>query len=394
MTVTPTVTPTHAFLINSQCPTFSNALPKGLAKGVISYWGRYSTFGVLLNLENEQKDLLPGGNGAKAFVSLDRNKIAYSDHDPNTLVSFLVVRVLNDQKKIELPWPSPQHGLSNWIDNERLLLTDYSNDPPYSNLVLDPVTNETILLIPDFPNISRKEIDWNSAGSAAYNQTLDYVVYAEWDEAKNEHKYVLWHIPSQTKLAELPGNSYGGFSVAYAELLPIDGVSYNPPVWSTDDTRVVVISSSPGNSKVDEIFAMTKDGDTQQLTEFFSQFEENNIRTLSWAPDGRQLAFFMTTELGAFGVPRNERLAILDTETREVKLYCLDGDIVGTRAGMFIGDEEQAPAPLWSSDGTQIVVENRYEGDASRLDLLDIPSNTAYEIGQNMQPLGWMLSEP
>jgi len=392
-TFTPTITPTPTFLVNSQCPALSNSRPAGLAKGIVSFWGRNRTFEVLLNLENGQKSLLPGGNGAQAIVSQDRNMIAYSEHDPNTLAMSLVVHVLNEDKKIEIPWPSSRGDLSRWQDNTHLLFTDYSTDPPYAHFVLNPFTDEKILL-PDFPNVSDKLINWERAGSAVYDQTLEYVVYAAWDEALSKHEYVLWHIPSQTEMAILPGNSYGGYSVAYAELIPIDGVSYNPPVWSTADTRVAVISSAPDNSKVDEIFTMDKDGNIQQLTEFSNQFEQANIRTLSWSPDGKMLAFFITTEPGSYRTPRNEQLAILDTMANHVTIYCIDGDVVGTRAGMFIGDDQQTPAPLWSPDGSQLIIENRYGEDASRLILFDIASHTAYEVGQNMQPIGWMLREP
>jgi len=398
----PTATLTPEFAFNLQCPPLQDYLPNEISTGVISYSGRFVDGRSLLNLENDEKSLLPDDTGGFAIVSQDKNKIAYSKHDPNTLEMFLVIQVLDEHKRFEMSWPFIYSlGMPRWQNNDQILFTlraEDNADPkdlhPYRNAVINPFTNEVKILDPDFPHISEKLINWNRAGSAVYDQTLDYVVYATWNEAENKHEYVFWHIPSQTELAVLPGNTYGGYTVAYAELISVDGVSYNPPVWSTDDTRVAVISSSPENINVDEIFTITKDGNIQQLTEFFNQFEQASIRTLSWSPDGKQLAFFITTEPDLYRTPRNERLAVLDTETRQVTLYCIEGDVIGTRAGMFIGDEQQVPAPLWSPDGTQLIIENRYESNGSRLILLDIPSNTTFEIGQNMQPVGWMLSMP
>ena len=400
--ITPTITPEPSFSVNSQCPTFSDVFPKMLAHGVISYSGRFKDYRNLLNLETGQKSIFPVDSGGLIIVSQDGNKIAYSNSDPNTLSLSLAASVLDTKKNIEIPWPFIYSlDMPRWQNSDQILFTlkaEDNTDPtdlhPYRNALVNPFTNETKILNPDFPQISDKLTSWNSAGSVVYDQTLEYAVYASWNKEKNEHEYVFWHIPSHTKLAVLPGNSYGGYTVAYAERLSLDGVSYNPPVWSTDDNRVAVISSSPNELKTDEIFTTNKNGDIELLTEFFTQLEEINIRTLSWSPNGGQIAFFITTGPGPLGTPRNEQLAILDVKTRQVIHYCIDGDVVGTRAGSFIGDHEQIPAPLWSPDGSQVIIENRYEGDDSRLILLDIPSNTAYEIGQNMQPIGWMISGP
>jgi hypothetical protein len=404
-TIISTITPIYSFVVNSQCPKLSDTFPKGTAKGVISYLARNQDLKILLNLETEQKtDFLPDEIVGMIIVSPDRNKIAYAKTDPKTFETILKVRILDEQNKIEMPWPFEYSlFMPRWQDNEHILFTLRAEDKndtfdphPYRNALVNPFTKEITILRPDFPAISTNSINWDSSGSVAYDQSLDYVIYAAWDEANHEHKYVLWHIPSQTKLAEFPGNSYGGRAIENAALIPVDGVTYNPPTWSPDNTRVAIIGLSPDKPKVDEIFAMAKDGTIRQLTKFSSQYKEVNIRTLSWSPYGKQIAFFINTEPNADQITLNEQLAILDTRTGTVTLYCINGDTIGTgtRSSMFLGDEQEVPAPLWFSDATQLIIENRYKSDASRLILVDIPSNTAYEIGQNMQPLGWMLSEP
>jgi hypothetical protein len=412
VTVTPSITtiptfrltntPVYSYQINSQCPEIQETLPTGLSLGVVSYWARDLDIRIFLNLETFQKSSIPNEIAGRVIVSPDRNNIAYDSTDPKTFKSSLVVRSLDDHKRIETPWPFEDSlDMPRWQDNSHILFTlraedknDLSHPHPYRNALVNPFTREITILRQDFSHISDKFINWSIVGSVVYDPTLDYAIYAAWDEDKNEHEYVLWHIPSQTQLAALPGNAYGGYAVESGDLILADGVAYNPPVWSTDGSRAVIISSSPDNLKVDDIFAVNKEGEIQQLTKFSNQFQASNLRTLSWSPDGEQIAFFINTEPGIGQENRIEQFAILNTQTGEVSMYCLNGDMYGTHALGFIANEEQIPAPIWSPDGTQLIIENRFKETESRLILLDLPSNSAYEVGQNMQPVGWMISEP
>ena len=145
LTVTPTITPAQDFLVNSACPSVSNALPEGVAKGAISISGRLNNFDGLLNLENGQKVLLPNDEIGVAVVSPDRNKIAYSEHDDN-LKPYLVVYVLDTHKKIKIPWPFVWSlGRPRWLNNDQIFFTlkaEDNNNPnllhPFRNAIVNP----------------------------------------------------------------------------------------------------------------------------------------------------------------------------------------------------------------------------------------------------------------
>ena len=84
----------------------------------------------------------------------------------------------------------------------------------------------------------------------------------------------------------------------------------------------------------------------------------------------------------------------MNTETLEVTIYCISGDGFGLKymTANFIATEP--PGPVWSPDGKQIVIENRYTEEDGRTIILDIPSNSAIQIGQNLVPVGWMTGMP
>ncbi|MGB8983154.1 MAG: hypothetical protein WCC12_14865 [Anaerolineales bacterium] len=124
-TLLPTAAATNVFRVNSLCPSISTTFPMDRYEGVISYFGRYRDFAVLLNMENDEAGFLPNETIAEAISSPDRTKIAYDVSDPNDGFLYLHVRVLNTHEALRLPWPPGNQGLAGWLDNERLLFTTY-----------------------------------------------------------------------------------------------------------------------------------------------------------------------------------------------------------------------------------------------------------------------------
>jgi hypothetical protein len=292
-----------------------------------------------------------------------------------------------------------------WHDNQHLLYrlhSDFTTDPaPHSILLFNPYTQEKKVYIPDFPNVDNA-VEWDGAGPAVYNQTMDYVVYAGLKDAAGEtHEYVLWDKIAQKRIGNLPGSSYSGAYFYAGAVIRPDGVSNNPPRWSPDDSRVAVVSpASKEQPGIDEIYAITKDGVYQRLTYFGKHFKKAKVGKLEWSPDGKKISFWLTLEPGPYKLPagtyQDVRLAVLNTETLGITYYCLSGDSIGFKnpppSAEFLGID--IPAPIWSPDGQQLVIENRYSPDASRLILLDIANGTAVEIGKDSAPLGWMISMP
>jgi len=327
----------------------------------------------------------------------------------NDLSSFLVVKTIGENPVLP-KWPqSTILGMPSWFDEEHLIFrlgrnlsgTPPFDPPPHEIAIFNPFTGLTKKLTPDFPGISSKEVDWNFSGPAFYDDTMDYVLYAKWDNPNNMHEYALYRISTKTSIAGLRGSSYNGAYLYNGNFVTQDGVSANPPQWSSDNTRVAVISPAleKPNSE-DEIFAITKNGNVQRLTYFARHFDKVKISDLSWSPNGKSLAFWVTLTPSPFKLPENAhqdvRLAILNTDTLGIIITCISGDNIGLKNGKpspgFIG--KTIHAPIWSPDGSQLVVENRYTDDSSHLILFDIARVTALQIGETLEPLGWMIGIP
>jgi len=389
-------------IIKNQCPKVASQQLNNISTGDLLVFDRSDMTFSYLNLLTG--NILPAEN---AVISPSRSRIAYWGLNENDLSSFLVVKTIGENPVLP-KWPNLGIGMSSWLDDERLIFRLYKNlqgpppidPPPYEIAIFNPFTGVTKKLTPDFPGISTKEVDWNFSGPAYYDDTLDYVLYAKWDNPKNMHEYALYRISTKTSIASLRGSSYNSAYLYDGNSVTQDGVSANPPQWSSDNTRVAVIS--PALEKPDsddEIFAITKNGDVQRLTYFARYFDKVKISDLSWSPNGKSLAFWVTLTPSPFKPPENAyqdmRLAILNTETLEISIYCIDGDNIGLKhSAISVDIAKTVSAPIWSPDGSQLVIENRFATNSSRLIVLDLASSKAVQIGQDMKPLGWMTDLP
>lgn len=391
------------FAIQNRCPNISPQFVPSDRIGGILYMRERVGLITLLNLQNGEQESL--GSVGNLDVSPNRMRLAYFELDENTLSWSLVVQMLDGgPTKIKLPTLDGALRMSGWHDNEHLLFQmvgDTATNPaPNTIMILNPLNGEKKTHILDFPNIDNG-VEWGFSWSAAYSQDMDYVLYAGIKEnTDNVHEYVLWSNASKSKIISLPGSSYKDFYLYAGEIIQLDGVRANSPQWDPDDSRVLIISpASADRIEVDEIFAITKNGDVQRLTYFENHFEKVQISKMSWSPDGKNIAFWTALDPRVFdpepGAYQDIRLAILDTETLDVTFYCISGDSIGLTNGppsaKFISND--IPAPIWSPTGQQVIVENRYTSDASRLILLDIQKEVAVQVGENMKPIGWMMDK-
>ncbi len=412
-TPTKVVLPTDS-VVQNQCPKISKQPKSDFARGALVVFHREMFsgpdwgYGYLDLHTNSEVPLSSTTLATGGDVSPSKDRIAYWGLNENDLSSFLVIDMVGRTQSIRPENPKVGIMTRGWLDDQRLIIRVYKNlqgpppiDPPPHDIALfNPFTGEVQIITPDFPNISKKDVDWNYSGPAFYDQSLNYGVYAAWNEATNAHEYILYQISSKTSMAKLPGSTHGGL-VTGVKLVSIDGVMANPPAWSLDSTRVTLISPAPEEqTDVDEIFAITKDGEIQRLTYLAKHFDKAKVSQLSWSPDGKSIAFWVALdpapyELSAHAV-QDERLAIVNTETLAITVYCISGNEMGIRnigsGGQFVND--MIPAPIWSPDGTQVLVENRYDSDFSRLIILDIANGQAAQVGESLEPLGWMIQAP
>lgn len=329
-------------------------------------------------------------------VSPDRKWLAYG-REPinNDKSSGLIyyqnrygVMALDGSHKKEFTRKQDWHSLSNWLDQERLIFggswSENTEDRTRPLIILNPFTGQEQKLLPNFPNIYSGDYlfpvpEWeNYIGDTTYDASLTRAVYAR-IEGKDITGYVLWDLQVNKTLAFLPSPYLN-----------------QTPKWSLDNSQVLIVAYLAPRDAPEakpELFSISRDGVTEQLTNFSSSHKAFDIASYSWSPNERYVAFWYDTR-----EPFDERLAILDMTTGEVTDDCIQGDLGGSPTTMFdllpSTLVTTIPPPIWSPDGQQLIVENRYAENASRLILIDIKKGIAAQIAENMMPVGWMEAIP
>src|SRR5258706_2209125 len=320
-------------------------------------------------------------------VSPNQKWIAYYESEFNQPDANLIVAGVNNQIYKTLPWES-EWGAFRWLDNENLIIRMISQGEPSSVidynpdfLVFNPFTGARQIVKVDYPNIYNPSPwpDWDGWGVSAYNLTLTQVVYLE-GGVSGPFYYVLWDIQHKSQVTN--------FQIS-DDLNAI-------PRWSLDGKKFAFAPSLVSKIKEYpsyELFGVTEAGDIKQLTHLTDYYPWVYIEDLSWSPDSRYIAFWLThwqqNENPSYDSTGDRYLAVLDTTTDLVTSYCINGEKNAT-----IGIRKY-PAPLWSPDSKQIVVQSQNTPDSFlnfQTILIDIQKNRAFHIGDNLVPEGWMIS--
>jgi len=126
------------------------------------------------------------------------------------------------------------------------------------------------------------------------------------------------------------------------------------------------------------------------LTNLSNYYSIVSIDQYSWLPNERYVAmvvYLLPSE------SEREQLVVLDTQTKNMDVYCIQGDLTGyfRRNPLGYYNEIVYKGVVWSPDSNQLVVENRISENSSRIILVDILTKSAYEVlnGANYQPIGW-----
>jgi Tol biopolymer transport system component len=188
------------------------------------------------------------------------------------------------------------------------------------------------------------------------------------------YTYAVWDI-SQRRLVTTLDEIFSSFLLTG---------NFPIPKWSPDGSRFVFQGFNPTADPVNiELYEVNRDGQTKQLTQLAPAayvWEPS----FSWSPDGRYIAMFLGSQLGA--PYEKARVAVLDTLTLNVIDYCVSVTFLGDGYG-------GGPlVPIWSPDGLQFVITDRYEKDHRRVILVDIENNSAAKIADDMEPVGWMVA--
>jgi Tol biopolymer transport system component len=314
-------------------------------------------------------------------ISPDQKHIA---HESYTLDNEkLIVSDISGKAIKSMPWKEDWSYLAAWLDNQNLIIGITSKDDKTTGkmssafIVLNPFTNESKVLQPNFPGIYENysvAANWSGWRETVYNQTLDRVVYLQGGPSGDgAFHYVLRNLKQ--------GENLASFKV-------IDG-THSIPRWSPEGNKFVFANSQTENIQKSwpafELYSVNQEGETTQLTDFTKYYPFFFIDDFSWSPDGRYVAFWFSwwsNRDQAYDLQGERLLAILDTENKVVTNYCIQG--APSRSGRM-------PPPIWSPDEKQIVVESHDTDGNRKVILLDLENQVAVQIVENLSPLGWMV---
>jgi len=237
-----------------------------------------------------------------------------------------------------------------FIQNERV-------DSVPSFILMNPSTNESLEINPDFPDI---ETVYYSAEwwFPVYSPDGTKVIYPRVNESS---RIVLWDIETQQVITTLASfnNPYG-----------------LEPVWSPDgDSFVMVLENmylKNLNYPAQELFIISDSGQVERLT-YLSDFLNKTVHIgyYSWSPDNIHVAFQMEYE-------GTSQLVVANIRNKDLTVYELPG--------YFVHHE-----PVWSPDGMYILIDGYFKDATDYWTLLvDLDKNLAMKIATNSFPIGWV----
>jgi len=362
--LTPTITPTT----KQSCIRLNavETLSESIKTGTLLLYDRQDGKVFSKDLVTEKRSDMRGAQWNMIFASPNKKGFAYLAQNEGMdyqlayfLFSTQEIRTIPLDKSIFGEWPL----LSGWVNNNLVAFQVFGHQPT-SLIIIDLVSGQRRELLPNFPDINGLDAwSWSNWGRSLYGPDLQYVVYPRL-KSQEPHRYVLWEIQEQKEV-----NFIDAGHASYA------------PQWAPDGKKfaVAVLNS--------DFFMMDIDGTIARLTNLQSKFPsyKSKIRLWSWSPDSQRIAFWL--DLYSNEELVEERLMVFDTRSLELMDYCRYGDQVQISPGTL----DYAPAPIWSPDGSALLIENREAEDKSQLIVVDLNQHIASKIGENLYPYDWLL---
>lgn len=360
-TVTTTPTKTNQFSENQEksksCVTVLPTIPaEDQISGVVAVRSLSTkTLGLslaLLDLESGTSIDFDTPNPVDdADVSLDGKLLAYKWFNATSSKWELsLVDATGSLQKVA--WSSEDtFSFDGWINNHQLAILQKSNF-----IIVDTAQDSQLSFSSsDFP-------DFESYVSVSFDPSLTRAVYKS-----TSGEITLWDLSTKTILTQIDDSFDRAPAVA----------------WQSSGERTAVVAPIDTRLKThgwsDEIFIVDRDGQSWQLTHLYEAFGlSQNIASLSWSPDGSKIAFWLPDGTG------NKTLMVADVMTGNATNYCVL-NAANDRFPLYLS------APIWSPDGSQLLVENRYASDKSKLLIVDPREKIAFPIAENANPVGWMI---
>lgn len=200
------------------------------------------------------------------------------------------------------------------------------------------------------------EIDIVDPQTGATSQLMTGVLTFEWSPADNLLAVARWHLDDSALYIVRPDgtvlNKYG------------DAI-LSAPRWSPDGRQIAFVvsySSEQGVLAVEEIYVLDiSSGQQVQLTQGSTRYRRRYVVSLSWSPNGKQIAFVSNyTDLD--GSDESNVLFVIDTlSRREIRL----------------ADNVEWSVPAWSPDSRKIAFVSTMDGsNHGQIYLVDVTQGT------------------
>ncbi|NOT05698.1 MAG: hypothetical protein HOP27_13965 [Anaerolineales bacterium] len=371
--------------IQFECPNVETNLSSLNAKGslILDASETFQTY--LMDMNSQDMIQINKSEENLEFfeVSPGRKWMVYNaailDENLNYLLNDIVIAGVYNQLIKSLP-SEDNWGPIHWLDDERLIinLIKTGESASLNFLVLNPFTNKRQELSANYPNIyNQKPLpNWDGWGITAFNPQLDQVVYLEGD-VSGPYYYTLWDIQKKEAITQI--QAPGDISTI--------------PRWSADSDKFAIapsLFSKMGDYPSYDLFSVSRDGSTTQLTHLSDYYPWVYIGGLSWSPDSRYIAFWYSswTDMPSFGTRGDYFLGVLDIQTGLTTNYCTHGEL-----GAEVGSRKYQP-PLWSPDSRHVIVKSQIGEDFLNFQtiLVDIQKNRAFLIAEKLEPVGWLVS--
>lgn len=366
--------------VSNNCLTVMDQIPiNGNLNGAIVLSNASNKQAFLLELPNGiQNSLLQRHNQEPIWfaVSPDGAWLAYSleskIESENTQRTLLIVSA-NGQQLQQIPVNG--YWEFEWLNNQTLLMRPdkWDAEELLSTTLLNPFTGQWDDLSVQLPDVffGQPLYGW---GIYVYSHNvispdLNYVLYPQTGNGYENFPVALWDISAEKTVGQFPNLDFYG----------------RWPRWSPDGQRVSIIMDTRKSEQenfMDEIFALSKDGQLEQLTFFSNSFTSTVITGYSWSPDSRRIAFWINNDKKNPTSNPGSKLGVLDIQTGHVTNYCNLGNHIG------FGQ------PIWSPDGTQVLItiSDANNSDFYSTILVDLKNNWAGLLAKNLTPHGWMLT--
>lgn len=305
-------------------------------------------------------------------VSPDKGKLAFTEGKTLSMSSDVIVLDHHGEEigKFTLP---DDWNLFDWLNDDTLLIRQTRLQKDKNELVaVNPANGEQQILPANFPNLYSREtlVVWGAL--TIFDPTASLVVYPE--RNGNEITSVVWDVDNNKEIAIITGVSKW-------------------PRWASHGSKLlIVVDNRSTSTDVDheEIFLAKPDGEVTRSTFFKEHFEHNILNLPVWSPNGRHIAFWLSTNVPI----ETARLAVLDTETSTVDLYCNEANPFPYRMAEhntlgYSYYQVNAAPPIWSPDSQYLLVEN-YQDFTSNTYLFDLKNHTITQIAEGARPVGWM----